>query len=50
MVFNDVMSHEINKNSRETLFIPDYASGCGRCLMVHRTFKARKWLSYSALL
>lgn len=49
MVFNDVMSHEISKNSRETLMFPDDAAGCGRCLMVCRAFEARKWLNYSAL-
>lgn len=49
MMFNDVMSHEINKNSREALMVPDDTAGCGRCLMAHRTFNVRKWLNYSAL-
>lgn len=49
MVFSDVMSQEMNKSSRDTLMVPDDTAGSGRCLMVCRTFKARKWLNYSAL-
>jgi len=49
MVFSDAVPHKIRKHSRENLMVLDGTASCGRCLMVHRAFTARKWLNYSAL-